>query len=148
MSVSVRLVAFVTFALIMFACRHAAQASQEAGDRDPCAASRQVSVNPPAGSDAGPQSVDALDVIRALSKQNDELKDKNTQLQDVVKKATGERARETKDLEEKLEQLEQGRDSGGEGRGRPSWGAVAFLVTLAFAIGMTVARRKDTERGE
>jgi len=142
MSASVRQVAFMTFAFVMSAGPHAARAAQDAGGRDPCAASRQVVMNPPADSDAGPQSVDALDLIRALSKQNDELKDKNTQLQDVVKKATGERARETKDLEGRLE---QGRDGGEEGRGRPSWGAVAFLVVLAFAIGVTVARRKDPE---
>lgn len=148
MSVSMRLIALMSFALVTSAGSHAAQASEEAGARDPCAASRQVLVNPPAGSDAGPQSVDALDLIRALSKQNDELKDKNTQLQDIVKKATGERARETKDLEEKLEQLEQGRDGGAEGRGKPSWGAVAFLVTLAFVIGVTVARRRDAKPDE
>ena len=142
MSVNMGIVAFMTFTLVMSAGPHAARASQDAGDRDPCAASRQVLVSPPPGSDAGPQSVDALDLMRALSKQNDELKDKNTQLQDVVKKATGERARETKDLEGRLE---QGRDGGEEGRGRPSWGAVAFLVVLAFAIGVTVARRKDPE---
>ena len=143
MSVTVRLVAFMTIALVVSAGTHAARASQDAGDRDPSAASRLVLVQPPAGSDAGPESVDALDLVRALSKQNNELKDRNTQLQDAAKKATGERARETRDLEEKLEQLEQGRDPGAEGGARPSRGAVAFLVILAFAIGVTVARRKD-----
>jgi hypothetical protein len=142
---STRLAAVATFALVLSACPHAARAARDAGSLDACAGSRQVLVNPPPGSDAGPQSVDALELIRVLSKQNDELRDKNTQLEDTVKKATGERARETKDLQARLEQLEQGRDGGEEGRGKPSWGAVAFLGVLAFAIGVTVARRKDPE---
>jgi len=146
MFVSMRLVAVVTFALVVSARPDAARAAQDAADRDPCVASRQVLMNPPAGSDAGPQSVDALDLLRALSKQNDELKDKNAQLQDAVKKATGDRARDTKDLADRLEHLEQGDDSSAERRERPSWGSVAFLVTVAFAIGVTVARRKAPER--
>ncbi len=148
MSVSWGLVAFMTLTLVMSAVPHAARASQDAGARDPCAASRQVSVNPPAGSDAGPLSVDALDLIRTLSKQNDEFKATNAQLQDRVRKLTGEHARETQDLKEKVDELENGKGADLDTRGRPTWGALAVLVGLAFVVGMKVARQRDAERDQ
>jgi hypothetical protein len=83
-------------------------------------------------------SVDALDLIRTLSKQNDELNDANAHLEVLVKW-------ETKEVEEKLEKLDNG--SGDDTRGRPTWPSVAILVGVAFVVGMKVARQKDAGAG-
>ena len=146
MSVSLRLVAFVAFALVMFAGPHAARAARDAGTIDACAGSRQVLVSPPPGSDAGPQSVDALELIRVLSKQNDELKELNGSLRDQMKSLTADQNRKNNEVEEKLERLEHGGDGGAGGPAGWSWAEAAALVAVGFIVGLMVARRKGTER--
>jgi len=139
-----RQVAFMTFAFVVSAGPHVARAAQDAGGRDPCAASRQVMMNPPAGSDAGPQSVDALDLIRVLSKQNDELKELNASLREEVKSLGVEQKRKNKEVEENLDRLEHG-DGGAGGPAGWSWAEAVALVALGFIVGLMVARRKGTD---
>jgi hypothetical protein len=117
-------------ALVVVSCSsQVARASQDAGTLDPCAGSRQVRVSPAPGSDAAPMSVDSLEVMRALSTQNDLLRDANAHLQ------------------ERVDMLKRG-DGGAGGPAGWSWAEAACLVALGFVACLMVTRRKGSEKDE
>jgi hypothetical protein len=135
-------------ALVVVSCSsQVARASQDAGTLDPCAGSRQVRVSPAPGSDAAPMSVDSLEVMRALSTQNDLLRDANAHLQERVTTLAAEQAREAKELEERLDMLKRG-DGGAGGPAGWSWAEAACLVALGFVACLMVTRRKGSEKDE
>jgi hypothetical protein len=146
-SAAVKLALLVAF--VVFTCSpRLARASQDAGTGDARAGSRQVLVGPPPGSDAAPTSVDSLELMRALSTQNDLLKNANAQLEEQVKTLEGEQAREVNDLAERLDRLKRGDDHGTGGPAGWSWTEAACLVALGLVAGLMVTRGKGSQKDE